>query len=63
MFEVHIESDGALESYGKGVVAMIASRVIITALHVVAEHPQHLASNMHLHKPAGQQWSQMQEPL
>eukprot|EP00975_Prorocentrum_lima_P032726 6871200-Prorocentrum_lima.AAC.1 len=63
MFEVYIESDGALESYSRGAVAMIASRVIITALYVVGEHPQHLASNMSLHQPTGQQWLQMQEPL
>eukprot|EP00975_Prorocentrum_lima_P018949 3991110-Prorocentrum_lima.AAC.1 len=63
MFEVYFDSEGALEQYGKSVIAMISSRVIITALHVVGEHPQHLTSNMSLHKPTGHQWLSSQEPL
>eukprot|EP00975_Prorocentrum_lima_P060937 12779292-Prorocentrum_lima.AAC.1 len=40
---------------------MSPERVIITAPHVVGEHPQHLTSNMWLNQPTGPQWYPSQE--
>eukprot|EP00975_Prorocentrum_lima_P047532 9937323-Prorocentrum_lima.AAC.1 len=63
MFEVYYDYEGGMAGYGKGVIPMMPSRVIITALHVIGEHPQHLAYNMSLHQPTGNQWMPDQEPL
>eukprot|EP00975_Prorocentrum_lima_P030770 6457679-Prorocentrum_lima.AAC.1 len=50
-----------MATYTKGVIPMMPTRVIITALHVIGEHPQHRAYNMSLYQPTGPLWNASHE--